>query len=87
MNFSSLVRPWACCMLLVAMIDSGYASSLAHSVFLPSDRSSNPFSDPFIQQVTNMDRDKLYSIPQMEDNQFLFHLIKDDDILDSEFHR
>ena len=54
------------------------------TVFLPSDRSLNPFNDPFIQRIINMDRDKLYAIPQMDDNEFLLQLMHNDDTFGGE---
>jgi hypothetical protein len=71
--------------LLVSITIEVQATSLAHNVFLPSDRSSNPFSDRFIQRVINMDRDKLYSIRPLTDEQFLSKLANGDDILSSKF--
>ena len=71
-----------CCFLLAAFVGvRGEYVSLAHSVFLPTDRSVNPFSDRFVQKVINMDRDQLYSIPQLEDNQMLLQLVQNDDTL------
>jgi hypothetical protein len=61
------------------------ATSLAHNVFLPSDRSSNPFSDRFTQRVINMDRNKLYSIRPLTDEEFLSKLARGDDILSGKF--
>ncbi len=76
-----------CLMLTLAMTTNVCATSLAHTVFLPSDRSLNPFSDPFIQRIINMDRDKLYAIPQMDDNEFLSQLIRNDDTLGGRLHK
>jgi hypothetical protein len=63
------------------MIANLYVTTLAQTLFLPSDRSLNPFSDPFIQRIINMDRDKLYAIPPMDDNEFLLQLSRNDDTL------
>ena len=70
---------------MVANVARGHGTSLAQSVFLPSDRSLNPFSDPFIQRIISMDREKLYAIPQMDDDDFLRQLSQDDDTLGGEF--
>jgi len=65
-----------------------HATSVAHTVFLPSDSSLNPFSDLFIQKVVNMDPKKLSAITQMDGNEFLFlQLMHNDDILVGELHR
>ncbi|CAF0856564.1 unnamed protein product [Adineta steineri] len=64
-----------------------YATTLGHPVFLPTDRSLNPFSDRFIQRVINMDRQKLYNIPQMDDNEFLLELMNNDDTLGGSLSR
>ncbi|CAF1458201.1 unnamed protein product, partial [Rotaria sordida] len=61
---------------IASVIDT---SSLAHTVFLPSDKSSNPFSDRFIQRIVTMDRKLLYTIPPMSDDQFLLELAQDID--------
>ena len=41
----------------------------------------NPFGDSFVQRVINMDRTKLYAIPQMSDEDFLMELTNNDDTL------
>ena len=69
---------------MVANIARIHCTSLAQSVFLPSDRSLNPFSDRFIQRIISMDREKLYAIPQMNDNEFLLQLSQDDDTMGGE---
>lgn len=68
------------------MINNVDATSLSHKVFLPSDRSLNPFSDPFTQKIINMDRHKLHGIPQVDDKEFLSKLANNDDILQSKFY-
>ncbi|CAF3833673.1 unnamed protein product [Rotaria magnacalcarata] len=72
---------------MVILATDVYATSIAHTVFLPSDRSLNPFSDQFIQRVINMDREKLFSIPQMDDAEFLLKLSRNDDSLGGSFSR
>ena len=64
--------------MTVVAVNGDYVS-LAQSVFLPADSSVNPFNDRFIHRVVNMDRDQLLSIPQIDDDQFLFQLIHNDD--------
>ena len=71
-------------MFVVIIATDVYATSIAHTVFLPSDRSLNPFSDRFIQRVINMDREKLFAIPQMDDAEFLLELSRNDDSLGGE---
>jgi hypothetical protein len=71
----------------LAMTTHVYATTLAHTVFLPSDRSLNPFSDTFIQRIINMDRDKLHAIPQIDDNEFLLQLTLNDDSLGGELDK
>ncbi len=63
-----------------------HATNFVHTVFLPSDKSLNPFSDPFIQRVVNMNRNKLYTIRPMDDDEFLLKLIHNDDTLGGELH-
>ncbi|CAF4600665.1 unnamed protein product [Rotaria socialis] len=72
---------------MVILATDVYANSIAHTVFLPSDRSLNPFSDHFIQRVINMDREKLFAIPQMDDAEFLVALSRNDDSLGGSFSR
>lgn len=69
---------WA---LTAILINDVYATSLARHVFLPSEKAMNPFNDLFIQRVFNMDREKLYSIPPMNDTEFLLQLAHNDDSL------
>ncbi|CAM4857031.1 unnamed protein product [Rotaria socialis] len=73
--------PLKCLVFMVILATDVYANSIAHTVFLPSDRSLNPFSDHFIQRVINMDREKLFAIPQMDDAEFLVALSRNDDSL------
>jgi len=63
------------------------ATSLAHKVFLPSDKSLNPFSDPFIQKIINMDRNKLHGIMKVDDKELFMKLMQNDDILHSKLNR
>ena len=81
----SIGYSWLCAALMVANIARSHGTSLAQSVFLPSDRSLNPFSDPFIQRIISMDRKKLYAIPQMDDNDFLLQLNQDDDTMGGKY--
>ena len=77
---------WACLVALLSSMICVRATSLAQHVFLPMDRSGNPFSDPFIQRIVNMDRAKLSAIPQMSDDAFLAPLASGDDTLGGPFH-
>ena len=64
------------------------ATSLAHTVFLPSDKSVNPFSDRFIQKVVHMDRKRLNTIVQIDgDEVFLLQLMQNDRALDGKLNR
>ncbi|CAF1131207.1 unnamed protein product [Adineta steineri] len=72
---------------MAMMTGDVYATTLDHPVFLPTDRSLNPFSDRFIQRVINMDRQKLYNIPQMDDDEFLLELMHNDDTLGGSLSR
>ena len=80
------VSTWACLVALLGSITCVRATSLAQHVFLPRDRSENPFSDPFIQRIVNMDRAKLSAIPRMSDDAFLAQLASGDDTLGGPFH-
>ena len=81
-RFGHVFLSEVCCLLLTALIAvRGEYVSLAHSVFLPTDQSANPFSDRFVQRVINMDRNQLHSIPQLDDNQMLLQLVQNDDTL------
>ncbi len=69
-------------MLIAVMTSCAYATSLAHSVFLPSDKSSNPFSDRFVQKVAHLDRKKLNAIAEMNGNDLLLlELMQNDNAL------
>jgi hypothetical protein len=78
---------WMGLILMVSMIIQAHATSLVHNVFLPSTRSSNPFSDRFIQRVISMDRSKLYAIHQMDDDKLLSKIAHNEDIFDSSVFR
>ena len=85
---SSLIQVsiWTCLLALLASMSGARAISLAQHVFLPTQRSENPFSDPFIQRIINMDRAKLSAIPQMSDDAFLAQLATGDDTLGGQWH-
>ena len=80
------VSTWACFLALLGSMTCVRATSLAQHVFLPMERSENPFSDPFVQRIINMDRAKLFGIPQMSDDAFLAQLASDDDTLGGQFY-
>lgn len=69
--------------VIIAAIQS-YAAASDPPVFLSSDRSLNPFSDPFIQRFMSMDRSQLYAMPPMSDADFLAALSSNDDTLGGE---
>lgn len=73
-----LLLCWLFTGLITTHID---ANTVSHPVFLSADRSLNPFSDPFIQLVVNMDRNKLHTISQIDDHEFLLQLSRNDDSL------
>ena len=82
-SFEILVHSWMRLILIAAMIINAYATSLAHTVFLPSDKSLNPFSGRFVQKVVHMDRKKLNAIAQMDGNDLLLlELMENDNALD-----
>jgi hypothetical protein len=73
---------------ITAMTINAHATSLAHTVFLPSDKSLNPFSDRFIQKIANMDRKKLNAIVEMDGNDLLLlQLMQNDNALDGELKK
>lgn len=63
------------------------ATSLALQVFLPSDVSLNPFSDPFIQRMANMDRSELHRIIQLNDSEYALKLLQNNGMSYGKFNR
>lgn len=82
------MHPWARLMLLAAMTTSVCATSVAHTVFLSSDKSLNPFNDGFVQKIVYMDRKKFRAITTMDVSEIhLADLLQNDDALDGELNR